>query len=198
MIAALLLSAAHLYVLPWKLLFLLPGQSCGITMLRYGPSDGKWERGSNPAPADCAFRVSVSPGPLLPAWVDPGPTAGDLDVTFTLQGSEKPQTVSLKPEPVTPREVAAADLIAKASKVKSSVRVEVANNSKTAVLLGDSVAARGKPKDDCVGTGPAAVLQPGETLIDQRPGLLSPSMQVWVSAFTGEKTCSWVQVARRP
>lgn len=192
-----LVAAAHLYVLPWKLLFLLPGQSCGITMLRYGPADGKWERGSNPPPADCNFRVSVLPGPLLPAWVDPGPTAGDLDVTFTLQGSEKPQTVSLKPETVTPVAVAGVDLAAKASKTKNSVRVEVTNVSPKPLLLGDSVAARGKPKDDCVGTGPAAVLQPGETLIDQRPGLLSPSMQVWVAAFTGERECKWVEVARK-
>jgi len=193
-----LLAAAHLYVLPWKLLFLLPGESCGVTMLRYGPADGKWERGSNPPPPDCAFRVSVTPGPLLPAWVDAGPSAGDLDVTFTVQGSGKPQTVSLKPETVTPQAVAGTDLIARASKVKNSVRVEVTNDSQKPVLLGDSVAARSKPKDDCVGPGPAAVLQPGETLVDQRPGLLSPSMQVWVAAFTGEKSCRWIQVARKP
>ncbi len=52
-----LLAAAHLYVLPWKLLFLLPGNSCGVTSLLYGPPDGEWERGSNPQPGDCAFRV---------------------------------------------------------------------------------------------------------------------------------------------
>lgn len=193
-----LLAAAHLYVLPWKLLFLLPGNSCGVTSLRYGPPDGRWERGSNPQPGDCAFRVSLLPGPLLPVWVEPGPSAGDLDVTFTVQGSEKPQTVSLKAEPLTPGPVAPGDLSAKATKVKNSVRVEVTNKSDKPVLLGDSVAARGKPKDDCVGPGPAAVLAPGETLFDQRPGLLSPSLQIWVSVFTGEKECRWVAVARRP
>ena len=89
-----------------------------------------------------------------------------------------------------------SDLSAKASKVKNSVRVEVTNKSQKPVLLGDSVALRGHPKDECVGPGPAAVIQPGETLVDQRPGLLSPSMNVWVSVFTGEKACKWVEVRR--
>ena len=39
----------------------------------------------------------------------------------------------------------------------SSVRVEVKNVSQRPVLLGDAVALRGRPKDDCVGPGPAAV-----------------------------------------
>jgi len=192
-----LFAAAHLYVLPWKLLFLLPGSSCGITMLRYGPADGKWERGSNPQPADCEFHVTVTPGPLLAAWVDKGPSGGDLDVSYQVQGSDKMQTVSLKAEEVTPQPVEAAELKATASKVKNSVRVEVTNTGQKPVLLGDSVALRGKPKDDCVGPGPSAVLQPGETLVDQRPGLLSPSMKVWVAAFTGEKQCRWVEVPRK-
>lgn len=193
-----LLAAAHLYLLPWKLLFLLPGSGCGVTSIRYGPADGKWERGSNPQPSDCSFRISVTPGPLLPVWVEAGPSGGDLDVTFTVQGSEKPQTVSLKAEPITPAPVAPGDLSATASKVKNSVRAEVTNKSDKPVLLGDSVAARGQPKDDCVGPGPAAVLSPGETLVDQRPGLLSRSMSIWVSVFTGEKQCRWVQVRRTP
>jgi hypothetical protein len=45
--------------------------------------------------------------------------------------------------------------------------------------------------------GPAAVLQPGETLLDQRPGILSPSMKVFVSVFTGERNCRWIEVARK-
>ncbi len=192
-----LLAAAHLYVLPWKLLFLLPGNSCGVTSLLYGPPDGKWERGSNPQPGDCAFRVAVMPGSLLPVWVELGPSAGDLDVTFSVQGGAKPQTISLKAETVAPAAVAGSDLSARASKVGKSVRVEVTNKSDRPVVLGDSVAFRGKPKDDCVGPGPAAVLAPGETLSDQRPGLLSPSMQVWVAAFTGERECKWVEVTRR-
>jgi hypothetical protein len=193
-----LLAAAHLYVLPWKLLFLLPGSSCGVTMLRYGPADGKWERGSNPQPAHCEFHVSVTPGPLLPAWVEKGPSQGDLDVTFTVQGSEKIQTVSLRAETLTPEEATAADLSAKATRVKNSVRVEVTNNGQKPLLLGDLVALRGHPKDDCVGPGPAAAIQPGETLVDQRPGLLSPSMKIWVSSFTGEKECRWVEAPRKP
>ena len=192
-----ILAAAHLYVLPWKLLFLLPGSSCGVTMLRYGPADGKWERGSNPQPQHCEFHVSVTPGPLLPAWVEKGPSEGDLDVTFTVQGNEKMQTVSLKAEKLTPEAATAGDLSARAEKVKSSVRVEVTNKGQKPVLLGDSVALRGKPKDDCVGPGPAAVLQPGETLVDTRPGLLSPSMKIWVSTFTGEKECRWIEVPRK-
>ena len=192
-----LFAAAHLYVLPWKLLFLLPGSSCGVTMLRYGPADGKWERGSNPQPSDCEFHVQVTPGPLLPAWVEKGPSEGDLDVTFTIQGSDKMQTVSLKAEPVTPQPVEAGELKATASKVKKSVRVEVTNKGQKPVLLGDAVALRGKPKDDCVGPGPAAVLQPGETLVDTRPGLLSPSMKIWVATFTGEKSCRCVEVPRQ-
>jgi hypothetical protein len=48
-----------------------------------------------------------------------------------------------------------------------------------------------------VGLGPAAVLQPGETLLDQRPGILSPSMKVFVSVFTGERNCRWIEVARK-
>jgi hypothetical protein len=198
MIAA-LLAGAHLYVLPWKLLFLLPAppKACGITSLRYGPADGKWERGSNlPAP-DCQFRVSVSPDHLLAAWGDPGPSAGALEATFTAQGSDQPQNASLSAEPFTPVPVRGPQLSAKASKVGNSVRVEVRNVSSGPVLLGDAVALRNHPKDDCVGPGPGAVIAPGETLVDQRPGLLSPSMKIWVAAFTGEKQCTWVEVARK-
>ena len=197
MILALLLAAGHLYVLPTKVLFLLPsdGKPCGVTSLRYGPSDGKWETGSNLAAPDCKFRVSVKPGDLLAAWSDPGgkKIEGAIDVTYTLHGSSKPMVATLQPEKIEP---GAATLSATATKVKDSVRVEVTNKSEKVVLLGDSVAARGKPKDDCVGPGPAAVLQSGETLIDIRPGLLSKSMNVWVAEFSDEKTCKWVEVKR--
>ena len=80
MIPALLLAAAHVYVLPWKMLFMLPAESekpCGVTSLRFGPPDGKWESGSNPAAADCQFRVSVQPGHLLPAWSELPPKPAD-------------------------------------------------------------------------------------------------------------------------
>jgi hypothetical protein len=196
-----LLAAAHLYVLPWKMLFLLPAESakpCAVTTLRYGPLDGTWEGGSNPPANDCEFRVSVAPGPLLPAWVElPPQEAGDLAVTYTVQGASRPETVSVKAEKLLPAPARSSDFVAKASKVGSRVRVELTNKSDKPLLLGDATALRGKPKDDCMGPGPAAVLQPGETLLDQRPGILSPSMKVFVSVFTGERTCRWIEVARK-
>ena len=198
MILALALAAAHLYVLPSKVLFLLPAdeKSCGITSVRYGPSDGKWETGSNLAAPDCQFKVAVMPGRLLPAWSDPGgkKLEGPMDVTWTVSGSEKPQVATVQPEKVEP--AAGGKLSARVARVKKSVRVEVTNKGDKPVLLGDSVAARSKPRDDCMGPGPAAVLQPGETLVDIRPGLLSKSMQVWVSEFSDVKTCKWVEVRR--
>jgi hypothetical protein len=196
-----LVAAAHLYVLPWKMLFMLPAESekaCGVTSLRYGPADGSWESGSNPPAADCQFRVSVNPGHLLPAWGDlPPKPAADVEVTYTVQGAAKPQTVTVKAEQLAPAAATGADFSAKAGKVKSSVRVELTNKAEHPLMVGDAVAARSKPKDDCVGPGPAAVIQPGETLVDQGPGLLSPSMQVFVAVFTGEKSCKWVEVARK-
>lgn len=194
-----LLAAAHLYVLPWKLLFMLPAASerpCALTSLRFGPPDGKWESGMNPQGGDCEFRVSVTPGPLLPAWADlpPGPAA-EIEVTYSAQG-EKPQTASVKAESIQPAPARAADFRARASKSGRRVRVELTNKSGRPILVGDAVANRGRPKDDCVGPGPAAVLSPGETLVDVRPGLVSPSMKVFVSVFTGEKDCKWVEVAR--
>jgi len=199
MIATLVLAAAHLYVLPSKVLFLLPADetSCGVTSVRYGPNDGKWETGSNLAAPDCHFRTSVKPGPLLPAWSDPGgkPLDGPIEVTYTVQGAAKPLTVTVQPEKIEP--ATGGKLTATAAKMKNSVRVEVTNHSDEPVLLGDSVASRGKPRDDCLGPGPAAVLQPGETLVDIRPGLLSNSMNVWVSEFSDEKTCKWVEVRRK-
>ena len=194
-----LIAAAHLYVLPWKLLFLLPApaRACGLTSLRYGPADGKWERGSNLAAPDCKFRVSVIPGPLLPAWAEPGPTSGALEATFTVQGSDRPETTPLTPEPFTPSPLRGPELSARASKAGNSVRVEVKNVSPRPVLVGDAVALRGRPTDDCVGPGPATVIPPGQTLVDQRPGLLSPSMKIWVASFTEEKQCRWVEAPRR-
>ncbi|MFN2548649.1 MAG: hypothetical protein ABR567_14565 [Myxococcales bacterium] len=198
MILAFLVAAGHLYVLPSKVLFMLPAdeKSCGVTSVRYGPSDGKWETGSNLAAPDCHFRTWVKPGPLLPAWSDPGgkPVEGALDVTYTIHGGSKPLTATVQPEKIEPS--TGGRLSAKAEKAKNTVRVEVTNKSDRPVMLGDSVAARGRPKDDCLGPGPAAVLQSGETLVDIRPGLLSKSMNIWVSEFSDEKTCKWVEVKR--
>lgn len=198
MILALTVAAAHLYVLPSKVLFLLPAdeKTCGITSVRYGPSDGKWETGANFAAPDCQFKVSVMPGHLLQAWSDPGgkKMEGAMDVVYTEAGGEKPKTLTgVQPEKLEP--ATGVTLHAKAEKVRSSVRVEVTNKGDKPVLLGDSVAARNKPKDDCMGPGPAAALQPGETLVDIRPGLLSRSMNVWVSEFSDEKTCKWREVS---
>jgi hypothetical protein len=198
-----LLAAAHLYLFPeqHRALFLLPAseRACGLTSLRYGPSDGKWERGSNLTAASCEFRVQVMPGPLLPSWVDDvPPDAGEVEVTYTVQGAERPLAVSLKAE--TPGMLAGdgAGLAARAQKIKDKVRVEVTNKGDKPVLLGDAAAARNRPRDACLGPGPAAVVQPGETLVDVRPGLLSKSMQVWVAVFTSPKNCKWVEVRRAP
>lgn len=196
---ALLLAAAHLYVLPWKTLLLLPApssRSCGVTSVRYGPKDGKWQRGENAQP-DCEFRVSVTPGPLFPLWVETGPAASDLSVTFTMQGEAEPQTVAVQPQRLQPGAAGPGALSAHAQKVKKSVRVEVRNAGDATLLLGDAVALRGHPRDACLGPGPAAAVAPGETLVDERPGLLSPSMRIWVAVFTGEKACRWVEVPRR-
>jgi hypothetical protein len=81
--------------------------------------------------------------------------------------------------------------------VKNSVRVEVKNGGRGPVLLGDAVASRTRPRDACVGAGPQMLLKAGETLVDVRPGLLSPSMQVWAAAFTGPKECRWTEIHRR-
>ncbi len=195
----LLAAAAHLYVLPNKVLFLLPAdqKACGITSVRYGPSDGKWETGSNLAAPDCQFKVSVNPGHLLPAWSDPAgkQVTGAIDVTYTVHGAEKPQVATgVQAEKFEPAK--GVPLHASAEKIKNSVRVEVTNKGDKPVMLGDSVAARNRPRDACLGPGPAAVLAPGETLVDQRPGLLSKSMQVWVAEFSDEKTCAWREVQR--
>jgi hypothetical protein len=193
-----LLAAGHLYVTLGKLLFLLPASDkvCGISTLRYGPASGKWESGTNPPQSTCEFHQFVEPGALLPVWGEPGKSVEDLDVTYQLDGQARPQTVSLKPETLTPQ--AAAKLSSTARKVKNSVRVEVKNEGDGPVLIGDATAARNKPKDSCVGNGPTAALEPGETLVDVRPGLLSPSMKAWVAVFTSEHDCRWVEVARKP
>jgi hypothetical protein len=63
--------------------------------------------------------------------------------------------------------------------------------------VGDAVAARNRPDDACIGTGPQVLLQSGETLVDTRPGLLSKSMQVWAATFSSPKECRWIEVRRR-
>jgi hypothetical protein len=190
-----LLAAGHLYVTLGKLLFLVPatGNACGIASLRFGAADGKWDSGASPPRTDCGFKQLVEPDSLIGVWGETEKKFDELNVTYQVAGESKERTVSLKPETLTP--AAAAKLSAAAKKVKSSVRVEVKNRGGAAVLIGDAATARGKPKDSCVGNGPTVALGPGETLVDIRPGLLSPSMKAWVAVFTGEKTCRWVEVA---
>ena len=194
--------AGHAYVLPWAVLFELPVQgekACAIGSLRYGPPDGKWERGNQQdKPVSCEFRQLVLPGPLLPSWAEPG-ELDEVRVTYTAQGSDEPQTTSITAERIDPATLAVGPgaLTATVQKVKDNVRSVVTSNASHPVLLGDAIAARNRPTDDCRGPGPSAVLQKGESLLDVRPGLLSPSMQVWVAAFTGPKQCSWVKAATR-
>ena len=194
--------AGHAYVLPWAVLFELPVQgekACAIGSLRYGPPDGKWERGNQQdKPVSCEFRQLVLPGPLLPSWAEPG-EVDEVRVTYTVQGSDEPQTTSITAERIDPATLAVGPgaLTATVQKVKDNVRSVVTSNASHPVLLGDAIAARNKPTDDCRGPGPSAVLQKGESLLDVRPGLLSPSMQVWVAAFTGPKQCSWVKATTR-
>ena len=142
-----LIAAAHLYVLPWKMLFMLPAESekpCAVTSLRYGPADRSWESGSNPAPADCQFHVSVSPGHLLSAWSDlPPKPAADVEVTYLVQGQSRPRTATVKAEKLLPAAAQGADFSARATKVKSSVRVELTNQSERTVLVGVATALRG-------------------------------------------------------
>lgn len=209
---ATLLAAGHLYLFQWpgqpaRLLMMLPGEgenACGVGPVNFGPSDNSWSSGSAGTNPECTFRQSVLPGSLLPLWVDAGKAKAGvpLEVAWTLAGggaSGKGHSATLTAQPVAIDELKAspAGLHASAAKVKGNVRVEVKNGGTGPLLLGDAVAARTRPKDACVGAGPQVLLQPGETLVDVRPGLLSPSMQVWAAAFTGPKACRWVEIARR-
>lgn len=202
-----LLAAAHMYLFQWpghpsKALFMLQGEgACGIATITFGAPDGSWSGGSLGTPANCEFRQSVNPGGLLPTWVDAAKAAPgtDVEVAWTLAGKGKGRSATVKAEPIAADSLkaSAAGLSAKATKVKDSVRVELKNGGEGPVLVGDAVAARNRPDDSCVGAGPQVLLQPGETLVDTRPGLLSKSMQVWAAAFTGPKNCKWVEVQRR-
>ena len=200
-----LLAAGHLYLVFNKLLFLLPAgeAACSLASLRYGPASGKWERGVNLPRSSCEFRQVVQPGALLPVWTEQGPGSDALEVNYQVEQDGKPQRVTLKAEPLEPNAEARLAAVAKKEMVTSrgqqakGVRAEVKNEGPGAVLLGDVVVARHQPQDECLGGGPTAALQPGETLVDVRPGLLSASMKVWVARFAGEKSCKWIAVPRR-
>lgn len=193
-------TAGHAYLLPWGVLFELPVPServCAVSSLRYGPPDGKWEHGrEEDKPVSCEIRQLVQPGLLLPTWSQPEELA-EVRVTYTVQGNQEPRTVTLQAEPLDPGKLAAGtgSFAATVLKAKNDVRAVVTSHVSHPVLVGDAVVGLGKPKDDCRGPGPSAVLQRGESLLDVRPGLLSPSMKVWVAVFTGQKRCSWVQAA---
>jgi hypothetical protein len=207
-----LFAAAHLYLLQWqgeppRALFMLPteGESaCGVGPINFGPPDGSWSSGSGGGQVSCEFRQSVQPDSLLPAWIDAGKMkpGAEIEVTWVLQGGGAKGTghkATLKAEavPADTLRSTVAGLSGTAAKVKNNVRVELRNGGQGPILLGDAVAARNRPGDSCVGAGPQVLLQPGETLVDTRPGLLSKSMQVWAAAFTGPKSCKWVEVRRR-
>ncbi|HEY4730963.1 MAG TPA: hypothetical protein VIH41_07535 [Myxococcales bacterium] len=207
-----LLAAAHLYLFQWpgeppKALFLLPTEgenACGVANLVFGAPDGSWSGGTQGPKTSCEFRQWVDPGKLLPAWVDAGKiTPGaEVEVTWTFQGggaTGKGHATTLRAEevPADSLKASAAGLSGTATKAKNDARVEVKNGGAAPVLLGDAVAARGKPEDSCVGSGPQVLLEEGETLVDLRPGLISKSMRIWAAAFTGPKQCHWVEVRRR-
>jgi len=190
-----LLAAGHIYVTLGRLLLLLPAteKTCAVQQVRFGPKDRSWERGANPPGGDCQFQQFVEPGAQEPIWADPGSdTKPDLEVVYQVPGEARPKLVTLKEEPLEP--AAAAHLSAHARKIKSRVRVEVKNTGDAAVLAGDVIASRTKPHDSCQGNGPTAAIPPGETLVDIRPGLLSPSMNAYVAVFTSEKHCHWLEV----
>ena len=206
-----LLAAAHLYLFQWpgeppKALFQLPTEgenACGVANLVFGAPDGSWSGGSQGPKASCEFRQWVDPGKLLPTWVDAGKiTPGaEVEVTWTFQGggaTGKGHAATLRAEevPSDSLKASAAGLSSSATKMKNDVRVSLRNGGSSPVLLGDAVAARNQPRDSCVGAGPQILLQSGETLVDTRPGLLSKSMQVWIAAFTGPKSCRWIEVKR--
>ena len=207
-LSAALVAAAHAYVLPWGVLFLLPSNrasACAISSIQYGPPDGKWQRAWQQEKRDrCEFHQSVVPGPLLPSWQEHVDLT-DVSVTYTVQGSEEPQTVTIHAETLDPDQTGVAlypngyahKLSATVEKVKDDVRSVVTSTAAHPVLLGDAIADRIKPKDSCVGPGPVAVLQPGESFVDVRPGLLSKSMDVWLAVFTGPRRCTWVRVSTR-
>ena len=209
---AALVAAGHMYLFQWqdgppKALFLLPSEgenACGVGPVNFGPADSSWSAGSAGTQASCEFRQVVNPGAMMSVWVDaPQARPGvPLEVAWTLTGGKakgKGRSETMKPQPVSvgALKASAAGLRASATKVKNDVRVEVKNTGSGPILLGDAVAARTPPRDPCLGNGPEALVQPGETLVDIRPGLLSPSMNVYAAAFTGPKQCRWVEIARK-
>jgi len=208
-----LLAAAHLYLFSWpgqptKVLFLLPkeGESaCAVGTITFGAPDGSWSSGSAGGKASCEFRQWAEPGSLLPLWVDAGKvTAGsDIEVAWTFQGDRatgKGHTATVKAEPIAADDLKASSgtgLSGTITKVKSDSRVDLKNGGPGVVLVGDAVAARSKPEDKCLGGGPQVLLQPGETLVDIRPGVVSKSMAIWAALFTGPTQCRWVEVRVR-
>jgi hypothetical protein len=201
-LSAALVAAAHAYVLPWGVLFLLPSNrenACALSSVHFGPADGKWERAwQQDKPDACEFRQSVVPGPLLGTWVEHA-DVGDVSVTYTVQGSNEPQTVSVHAETIDPAEFTTGGvrLSATVQKVKGRVRSVVTNNSDHPVLLGDVIAKIAKPTDSCSSGGATVILQRSESLVDVREGLLSPSMSAWVAAFRDAKHCTWIKAPTR-
>jgi hypothetical protein len=198
---AALVAAAHAYVLPWGVLFLLPSNresACALSSVRFGPADGKWERAwQQDKPDRCEFRQSVVPGPLLGTWVEHA-DVGEVSVTYTVQGSDEPQTLTLHADTLDPAQLTGGVRIsATVQKVKGRVRSVVTNNSDHPVLFGDVIAKIARPTDSCTSGGASMIVQRGESLVDLREGLLSPSMSAWVATFRDAKHCTWVKATTR-
>lgn len=200
-----LLAIGHLFTFEGQpdVLLMLPAKAdaCGIGAVAYGTADGKFSKVFE-APAkraSCEFRQSVTPGDLIGYWDHGGglPTApASFDITYSVQSKagESESKVTLSAEPLNLG--AEHKLKGRATRVGRSVKVELTNEGAGALLVGDAVSARSKPSDSCIGAGPTAVLQAGESLSDTRPGLLSKSMQVWAAVFKDLKHCAWVNTTR--
>ena len=201
-----LLGAGHLFTFDGQpdVLLMLPAKAdaCGIGAVAYGTADGKFSKvfEAPPRPVSCDFRQSVMPGALIGYWdhsgdLPAGPAT--FEVTYSVQGKagEEQLKAALAAEPL--RVGGAHKLKGTASKAAGrSVKVVVTNEGPDPLLVGDAVAARDKPKDGCLGSGPTAVLQASEALVDTRPGLLSKSMVVWAAVFKDLKHCDWVKAGR--
>lgn len=199
---AALIAAGHLFTFEGQpdVLLMLPARAdaCGIGAVAYGTADGKINKVFE-APAkraSCEFRQTVQAGDLIGYWdhsggLPAGPVSFEVTYSVQSKGSEAESKVTLTAEPATIG--ANPKLKASAAKVGKSVKVELTNEGPEPVLVGDAVAARSKPSDNCAGAGPTALLLAGETLTDVRPGLLSKSMQVWAAVFKDLKRCAWVK-----
>jgi len=184
------------YLLPWKMLFLAAGgirEPLRVDLAAVRAARWKVGERLQSAASDASSGVSVRRDICFRLERIAAQPADALDVTYTLQGAAKPSVASgVKPS----RSSAARHGSDFSAKVQSEEQRAGRSDNKAErpILVGDSVANRGVPKDDCVGPGPAAVLQPGETLRRSAPRLLSPSMKVFVAVLAAKR----LQMGRSP